>query len=354
MYKKDGKPYKDRSIALTSLPKTHLHLHLEGAIRSETIMELYHRRGNEYANLTLDEVTKKVQMTKKESSFSEFLIKFPFIFGCVDTQSDITRFTREIISDSEAEGVRYVELRFCPHSMKSRTGIAVPAAIEAVIEGLHAGMADCPNIIATLIIIIDQGRGNIAAKEAVYWASRYRDRGISAVDIAGDPTIIPLIDYSSICTIARDKGLGLTVHAGELQGAESVRVAVEELGASRIGHGIRSIEDPSVLELLLEKRITLEVCVTSNIFTRATPSLALHPLIRLLNAGVLVTINSDDPLIFNTSLVKEYKLIQDTFGLTLADFKRMNLNAVDVAFVDESKRKELRSIIEQGFANIEM
>ena len=334
-----------------SLPKVHLHLHLEGAIRLRTILELYRREGDE--SLTLEEVTNKVRMKRNETSFGDFLGKFPFIFGCVNTKKDISRFTREVISDSEAEGVRYLELRFCPHSMESRTGISLSETFEGVLEGLHTAKTECNNLHTNIIAIIDQRRGTTAAKEAVYWAARFCNDGVTAIDIAGDPSEVPLIEYLEVCNIAREKGLGLTVHAGELQCAESVRIAVEKLGANRIGHGIRAIESPSVIDLLLRNQVVLEVCVTSNVYTKAATSLKSHPLPRLFDAGIRLTINSDDPLIFNTSLSKEYKIIQEAFGMTLTDFQTMNLNGIDAAFTNEKIRNEIRSIIIQGYASRE-
>lgn len=338
---------------LISLPKAHLHIHLEGAIRPGTILDLYRRKGGAHASLTLDEVRRRVQMTPDDTSFGDFLDKFLFILGCQDEPDDLVRIAREAVEDADADGVRYVELRFSPHFIEPRSGISAAAAIEAVAEGTRAGMADYPDVVATLTLIIDQRRGAADAEDAVRWAARYRDVGVTAVDIAGDPTVVPLADYAGACATARDEGLFLTVHAGELQGPETVRVAVEQLGATRIGHGIRSIEDPSVIDLLLEREVTLEVSVTSNVYTQATPSLELHPLPRLMDAGVRVTINTDDPAIFDTTLTREYELIRDTFGLTVGDFWRTNLHAIDAAFVDDARRELLRSAMDQGYADLE-
>ncbi len=337
---------------LASLPKAHLHLHLEGAIRPTTILDLYRRKGGEYAHLTLDEVTRRVQMTPDDSSFADFIDKFQFILGCQDESADLVRIAREAVGDAHADGVRYMELRFSPHFIEPRSGLSADAAIEAVAEGTVAGMAEYPDVVATLTLIIDQRRGAAAAEDAVRWAARYRALGVTAVDIAGDPTVYPLSDYQAACAHVRDEGLGLTVHAGELQGPETVRVAVEDLGATRIGHGIRAVEDRAVLDLLLEREVTLEVSVTSNVYTGATPSLELHPLPRLMEAGVRVTINSDDPGIFDTTLTKEYELVASTFGLTLDDFRQTNLHAIDAAFVDDAQRGELRLAIEQGYARM--
>jgi len=340
-------------VDLRALPKAHLHIHLEGAIRPETILDLYRRQGGELASLTLEQVRKRMQMTPDDTSFGDFLDKFAFILGCQDEPEDLVRIAREAVEDAQGDGVRYVELRFSPHFIEPRSAISAEAAIEAVAEGVRAGMADYPDTVATLTLIIDQRRGQADAEDAVRWATGYRDLGVTAVDIAGDPTVIPLSEYASACAIARDGGLFLTVHAGELQGPESVRVAIEELGATRIGHGIRSIESPAVIDLLIEREVTLEVSVTSNLYTRATPSLEEHPLPRLMDAGVRVTINSDDPSIFGTTLSQEYQIIRNAFGLTVSDFRRTNLDAIDAAFVDAERRAALRVSLEQAYAELE-
>jgi adenosine deaminase len=211
-------------------------------------------------------------------------------------------------------------------------------------------MLDYPDVVATQTLIIDQRRGPADAEDAVRWAARSRGVGVTAIDIAGDPTVVPLQAYAGACSLARELGLQVTVYAGELQGAETVRTAIEELGTTRIGHGIRSVEDPAVMDLILERGVTLEVSVTSNLFTRAAPSLEGHPLPRLIEAGVRVTINSDDPAIFDTTLSKEYELVQSAFDLTAADFGRMNLHAIEAAFVDDERRAVLRESFERAHA----
>lgn len=338
---------------LRALPKAHLHIHLEGAIRPETVLDLYQRQGGAFASLSLEAVRRRMQMAPDGEDFGDFLDKFAFILGCQDQPEDLVRIAREAVEDAHSDGVRYVELRFSPHFIEPRSAISAEAAIEAVAQGARAGMADHPDTVATLTLIIDQRRGPADAGDAVRWAVRYRDLGVTAIDIAGDPMVVPLGEYAGACAAARNGGLGLTVHAGELQGPESVRVAVEELGATRIGHGIRSIEDPTVIDLLKEREVTLEVSVTSNLYTGAAPSLEAHPLPRLMAAGVRVTINSDDPAIFDTTLSREYQIIQDAFRLTVSDFRRTNFHAIDAAFVALEQRDALRAAFERAYAELE-
>ena len=343
------------------LPKAHLHLHLEGAIRPTTILDLYRRRpqshsqGSAFADLTLDQVITRAQMTPADTSFPDFLKKFEFILLCLREPDDLVHIAREAIADAHADGVCYVELRFCPHFIEAWTDIPALASIEAVAEGTRVGLTDHPDVVATLTLIIDQTRGNADGEEVVRWAARYYEQGLgtSGVDIAGNPNIYPLTEYEPACTLARDLGVGITIHAGETQGPQTVRVAVEQLYATRIGHGIRAVEDHTVVDLLLARGVTLEVSVSSNVYTRSVPSLEAHPLSRLLVAGVRVTFNTDDPAIFNLTLSKEYALLQRAFGLTLADFRRANLHAVDAAFVDEERRSALRAAIETGYAPVE-
>ena len=339
---------------MQALPKAHLHLHLEGALRPTTILDLYRRQGGAFDDLTLEQVISRAQMTPADTSFIDFITKFGFILPCLREPDDLARITREIIADAAADGVRYVELRFCPHFIEAHVGIPALASIEAVAEGARQGTAEHPQVMATLTLIIDQTRGGPAGEEAVRWASRCREQGVSGVDIAGDPTVYPLAEYECACALAHDLGLGITVHAGETQGPETVRVAVERLHATRIGHGIRAVEGDSVMDLLLAREITLEVSVSSNVYTHSVTSLEAHPLPRLLEAGVRVTLNTDDPAIFNSTLSGEYGLLQRTFGLTPAGFRRANLHAVDAAFVDEGRKSALRAIIDGGWKAMEV
>ena len=345
---------------MVALPKAHLHLHLEGAIRPTTILDLYHRQGGGFATLTLEEVVSRAQMTPSDVSFFDALNKFEFIMACLGEPDDLVRITREAIADADADGVRYVELRFCPHFVEAKSGIPAVAAIEAVLEGIQQGVGDHPNVVATPTLIMERPRGNTAGEEVVRWAERYRAMGTTGIDIAGDVSAHELAEYEPACTLAHELGLGITVHVdclpdppGEVSGPQEVRVAVERLHATRIGHGICAVEDPAVLDLLVAGGITLEVSVSSNVYCRIVPSLEAHPLRRLLAAGVRVTLNTDDPTIFNVTLSEEYTLLQRTFGLTLADFRRANLHAVDAAFVDEGRKQALRAMIEAGYSAAE-
>jgi len=338
---------------LHDLTKVHLHVHLEGSIRPSTLHELYIKQTNSSFNYSLDQVAKNLQMTKEDNEFKDFLEKFKFIFGCNFTPQILKRITREAIADASDEGVCYLELRFCPHSLYARSGIDIPVAIENILEGIEIGMKEFPRVTCSLLIIIDQQLGIGKAYEAVRYALRYKNEGITGIDIASDPTKIPLITYESVCKFIRDEGLGLTIHAGEFEGPESVRIAVDRLGASRIGHGIRSVEDPDVIELLIKNQVTLEISVTSNIQTKVIPSIHSHPLPVLMKAGVRVTLNTDDPSIFDTTLTKEYKLVKDIFGFSSNDFKQFNLNGIDAAFIDKNLRKKIRKKIEKDYNVIE-
>jgi adenosine deaminase len=338
-------------LDITVLPKAHLHLHLEGAIRPTTVLDLYRQQGNAFADLTLDQVISRTQMTPADTSFMDFLRKFDFVMPCLNKPDDLVRVTRETIADAHNDAVCYLEIRFCPHFVDSYTPIPALASIEAVIEGARLGQAEHPDVVTTLTLIIDQTRGDTAGEEAVRWAARYngQEPGVSSVDIACAPDVCPLTDYEPACKLAHDLGIGLTVHAGETEGAQSVRIAVERLHAKRVGHGIRSAEDAAVMDLLLERGVTLEVSVSSNVYTRSVPSLEEHPLPTLLEAGVPVTFNTDDPTIFDVTLSQEYQLLQKAFGLSLPDLRRSNMHAVDAGFVADEHKPALRAIIERGY-----
>lgn len=345
---------------IVALPKAHLHLHLEGAIRPTTILDLYHQQAGGFATLTLEEVVARAQMTPSDISFFDAIGKFDFIMRCLREPDDLVRITREAIANADADGVCYIELRFAPHLIHSSCGFQAPAAIEAVLEGIRQGVSDHPNVIAMPTLIIDRALGNTAAEEVVRWADLYRAMGTTSIDIAGDVSVYEYTEYEPACTLAHELGLGITIHVdcipdlpSRVSGPQGLRIAVERLHATRIGHGFCAVKDPAVLDLLVERAITLEISVSSNVYCHVVSSLEEHPLSRLIAAGVRVTLNTDDPTIFNVTLSEEYALLQRTFGLTLANFRRANLHAVDAAFVDEERKQALRAMIEAGYSAAE-
>jgi len=232
----------------------------------------------------------------------------------------------------------YAELRFSPAFIRRLTGLSYSEAVEAVLEGARGAG---PAISVNFILIVPQPEGERVAWDTVRLAADYLSNGVTGVDIADDTWALGLEEYVRPMAWARANGLGVTVHAGEAEGPSSVRVAVEQLGAARVGHGVRSIEDDRVVQMLVDRGTLLEVCPTSNVHTQAAPSIRRHPLPRLIERGVPVCLSTDDPGISNITLTGEYTLAQETFGLSRADLALMNVRAARYAFAGSEQRAAL-------------
>ncbi len=330
---------------MRSLPKVELHRHLEGAIRPATILDLFRKNRREYLDTQLREILPNIQITGSERCLADFLAKFEFFMPCIQTASDISRITAEAVEDCAADGIVYAELRFSPSFIRRLTGLSCSAAVEAVLEGARGAGQE---IAVNFVLIVPQPEGERVAWDTVRLAADYLSNGVTGVDIADDTRVLGLREYVRPMAWARANGLGVTVHAGEAEGPFSVRVAVEQLGATRIGHGVRSIEDEGVIEMLVDRGALLEVCPTSNIHTQAAPSIREHPLPRLIERGVPVCVNTDDPGISNITLTGEYELVHDAFGLSHADLALMNIRAAGYAFARDEQRVALLERLEES------
>jgi adenosine deaminase len=325
------------------MPKVELHRHLEGSMRPATILDMFRNNLGMYRDTPLEAILPKVQVTGDERSLPDFLAKFEFFMGCIKSAGDITRITTEVIADCSAEGIIHSELRFSPAFIRQLTGLGLMGAVEAVLEGARevpSGMS------VSFILGSPQPQGPRVAWDTVRIARDYMTAGVRGVDISDDTRIVGLGEYQAPIEWAKSEGLGVTIHAGEAEGPESVRTAIERLGATRIGHGIRAIEDSKVVRLAVERDVTLEVCPTSNIHTAAARSYETHPLPRLLDCGVKVTLNTDDPGISGITLGHEYGVATEKWGMGREDLLQMNLTAAAAAFVDDGRRRDIVAALE--------
>jgi adenosine deaminase len=324
-------------------PLVELHRHLDGNVRLETVLDLGRKHNVDLPASTLEELRPHVQIMDREASLLDFLAKFEMLCRVMVDYDAVRRIVRENVEDAVREGIDYIELRFSPRFMAERYGLDVFGVAEAACDALEE-VRDLPAK-AKLIGIISRHYGPDAAWGELDAAIRLRDRGIVALDLAGDEANFPGELFVDHFRKAREAGLHVIAHAGEAAGAESVRQAVLGLGAERIGHGIRSIEDPAVIDLLLERGIPLEVCPTSNVQTSTVPDLASHPLPDLLARGLSVSLNTDDPSISGIDLAHEYRIAQEELGLGEDDLRRLQENAVAAAFLTPEERGDLLGIL---------
>ena len=323
---------------ITRLPKVELHLHLEGAVRPETLLELAQGK-----SLLRREVTKWISERRAENfsygDFKAFLQAFGVVTLLIKSPEDYELITRRLAEWLDAQNVRYAEVILSAGVLlwKKQPVDEVFDAVERAAREARARTG------VRLQWIFDAVRhfGVEHVREVLRWAITYRSRGVVAFGIGGDETAGPAEMFTDIFREAREAGLRLTAHAGEAVGPDSIRKAVELLGAERIGHGLTAIQDPEVMALLRDRRIPLEVCPTSNVATGLVRRFEDHPLPRFLEAGLTVTLNSDDPAMFGTSLQEEFVRSAQAFSLTRQQLVSLCENAIRHSFLTETEKHPL-------------
>ena len=321
------------------LPLIDLHRHLDGAIRLETVIDLGRQHNIPLPAWDVEGLRPHVQVTEPQPGVMAFLEKFKWLTAILVDYNACRRIAYENVQDLLQEGIDYAELRFSPWFMAARHGLDAAGVVEAVVDGVEAGVRDF-SVPVQLIGILSRTYGvEVAARELESILS-FSDHLIG-LDLAGDEANFPAELFTPHFKKARDAGLHITAHAGESDGAASIRTAVEQLGAERIGHAVRLFEDPLVVDLLLERQIGIEANLTSNLQTSTVPTFDAHPLRRMLEAGLLATINTDDPGISGITLKHEYEVAAPAAGLTDRQISQAQANALETAFLHPLDRQTL-------------
>jgi aminodeoxyfutalosine deaminase len=327
-----------QSTILDSLPKAELHLHLEGSIRPETAVELAGRHGTP---ITPAEVAARYRY----SDFAGFIETFKWVTSFLRDPEDYVLITRKLAEELVRQNVVYAEITISAGVMLRR-GQNVEANFAAIRE--TARSAPFGRLRAAWIFDAARQFGAEAAMDAARWAARFGRSGVVAFGMGGDELALPTANFRSAFDLARGEGLRIVCHAGEIGGPESIREAVEMLGAERIGHGIATMHDPSLSEWLAARSIVLENCLTSNLATGALArqtgipgaSLADHPLAKLLDRGSLVTLSTDDPGMFHTDLLTEYSCAA-SLGLTNSQLLQLAEQSFHAAFLPPADKSRL-------------
>jgi len=331
---------------LASAPKVELHIHLEGGMRLETVRELASKYDPGSAIGSPEWVAKAFDFR----SFAGFLEALtPITKFCIRSPRDYERIADELFEDLASQNVKYAEVSFSPTPrLEYMTFAEMAEAIDLARE-----RAERKGLIKIgLIAGLNRSYGPERAMELVKAAIENRHRGIVGLDLHGDEINWPPELFKESFQLAREEGLGTIAHAGEAVGADSIWGAVKVLGVSRVEHGIQAIGDGSLMEYLRQHKITLDICPTSNIKTGVVASWDEHPIRRLFDAGVKVTVNSDDPLPFQTTITQELKIAVDEFGFTKDEIRQVTLNAVDGSFLPSSEKASIKKEIEQSYDSI--
>ena len=331
---------------IRSLPKTELHLHLEGTVDPPTLSELSRRHptpltteNNRYTNIadsgrvfTEDEARNLYNYT----SFTGFLLAFKAVTERLRTAADYELVTYRMMQKLRDQNVRHAEVYVSVGVVHWRGG-DFPPLFEGLERGRERGERDFG---VSVLWIFDAVRhfGVDEARRVVEEAIRLKDRNVVGIGLGGDERRAAPDQFRDVYQLARENGLRLTVHAGETVGPESIWGALRELNADRIGHGLRAIDDPELVRYLADHQIPVEICISSNVLTGCCTSLEQHPVRKPFDAGVLVTLNTDDPEMFHTTLSREYQIAQQVFGFSDDELRQVADNSFRASFLPQQRK----------------
>lgn len=324
---------------ILSLPKAELHLHLEGSIEPSTLLELRQRHGMEGASLA------EVEQLYSYKDFTGFLAAFKDVTGHLRTPEDYELITYRLMERLKAQNILHSEVIVS-------VGVCLwrRQDFAAIFEGLERGRQRGEKDFGiSLLWIFDAIRqfGAEKAQSVLDLTIQFHDRNVIAFGIGGDERAGPPEWFAGVYTRGAEAGLHLTAHAGESAGPESIWGALN-LKAERIGHGLTAEQDPELIEELVERQVPIEMCVTSNLRTGCCAELALHPVRRYFDQGLMLTLNSDDPAMFRTSLVEEYALVQEAFGFTDEHLRELARNSFEASFLPAEKKIEFLNLFDSA------
>ena len=326
---------------LRALAKADLHRHLEGAMRLQTILDLYREAGEPLPETTPEALAPRAQVLEPMEGLEVVLDVLELVRGSFRTYEAVERIGSEAVEDLALDQVRLAELRFSPEFFFAPGELDWDLAMERVVAGVTRAAAE-HDVAVGLIAIFSRDFGMDSGRRTVAFAERHREH-LVGFDIAGDEMAYPPALYVELVEAVHEMGLPVTVHYGESGPPAYARDAIELLHPRRLGHGVSVGLDPEVTALAKDRRVGLDMCPTSNLRTGAVASLAHHPARRLLREGLLVTVNTDDPGLFGIDLTHEFKVARDEMGFDLEDLRRATANALDTSFLPQNVKDDVRA-----------
>jgi adenosine deaminase len=323
---------------LERLPKAELHCHLDGSVRPATMLELAREYGVGMPRNDAESLG-EYMVVRDARNLEEYLLRFDVTLSVMQTADAIERIAFELAEDAAREGVRYLETRFAP-VLNTRCGMSPGETVEAALRGLARAEREC-GIVGRVIVCALRHLSPDVSLDLARLAVEYRTRGVVGFDLAGGELGHPAAAHAAAFRLAREHGLACTCHAGEGDGAGSVDQAVHQCGVQRIGHATHLIEDPLLTSEVRDRRLALEICLTSNVQTHAAESYEAHPLRRYFDAGMNVVLNTDNRLMSGVNLVDEYEVAVRTFGFDFDEVARLALNGFESAFLPEEEKAAL-------------
>lgn len=328
------------------LPKTDLHVHLDGSIRIDTILDLAQRQKVKLPAEDMEKLRPFVQVGEGCKSLVEYLKAFDVTLSVMQTYESLVRTAFELAEDAAQENVRYMEVRYSP-ILHQQQGLSLHAIVQAVLEGL--GMAEKAYGIRTGVILC--GMRHISPEISLKLADltvAFKNKGVVGFDLAGAEEDFPAKKHKEAFGRVLANNINCTLHAGEAYGPESIHQAIHQCGAHRIGHGVRLIEDGDLLNYVNDHRIPLECCPSSNVQTKAVKRMADHPLRLFFDLGLRVTVNTDNRLVTGTTVSREYQVIHEELGFSLEEIQEVILMGFKSAFLPYAvKRAMLADVVNE-------
>src|SRR5690349_5239395 len=322
-------PYPTPDL-LRRLPKAELHCHLDGSVRPQTLIELGREHRTPMPSNDVDAL-RDFMIVRDARNLEDYLTRFDVTLSVMQTAESLERIAYELAEDAAAEGVRYIEMRYSP-VLNTRHDLSLEDTVEAPLRGLARARRD-HGIRGQLIVCALRNLPPGISMELAHLAVEYKGRGVAGFDLAGGERGHPASVHAAAFAYAHEHGLACTCHAGEGAGAESVREAVHSCGAQRIGHATHLIDDPTLTDQLTREHVTLEICLTSNVQTRAADSYETHPLRRYFDRGANVVLNTDNRLMSGTALTDEYVNAAQHLALTFDELCTVPLTGFDSALL---------------------
>lgn len=333
------------------LPKTDLHVHLDGSMRLSTVLELGREQGLELPAADEAGLRSAMHIGEITGSLVKYLEAFDVTLQVLQTRDALYRAAYELAEDAAKENVRYMEVRYAP-MLHTRKGLRLTAVVETVLKGLHDAEVD-HGIISRIIVCGIRNISPASSLEMAELVVAYKNRGVVGFDLAGAEDDHPAKEHQEAFQLVRQNNINVTIHAGEAYGPASIAQALHICGAHRIGHGCRLREDGDLLHYVVDHRIPLECCPSSNVQTGAVKSLPSHPMRLYFNLGARITVNTDNRLITDTSVSQEMFLMHREMGFTLEDIKQVILNGFKSAFMPFHEKRRFLETISTELANFD-
>jgi adenosine deaminase len=338
----------DKLSFYKGFPKVELHRHLEGSLRINTLMEVAKQHNIRVSEANFHSL---VQIQQNDPlTFSNFLSKFATLRLFFHSPEVIHRITKEAIADAAADGVVYMEMRFTPVALTRSQGFSFSEVMDWVCQATMEASRQY-GIMVRLIASVNRNESVDMAEEVAQLAIERREKGIIGLDLAGNEAEFSSKPFIGVMRAACQNGMHMTIHGGEWGPAENVRLAIEEFDTERVGHGVRVMEYPAVVDLARERGTVFEVCMTSNYQSGVVKTLKDHPFVSMMKAGLNVTINTDDPSISGITLSDEYRLAMETMGLSPQQLSERVLAAAQASFLPPAEKQDLVTRLDNEIKN---